>query len=204
MIPAISLAYEKPETDIMNRKPRNAKTDHLVNAKLISFAYFQIGMIQALAGFFSFFVVMDWGGYTPSDLVGLGAEFSPTDGAWNEPSRREGMSKEELLKHAQTAFFVSIVIVQWADLMICKTRKLSLFQQGMRNWILNFGLFSETALAAILLYVPAFNGLGTRPILFTHWLCGLPFSLLIFTYDEIRKAIIRRYPGGWLDRNTSY
>lgn len=31
-----------------------------------------------------------------------------------------------------TAFFVSIVIVQWADLMICKTRRNSLIQQGMR------------------------------------------------------------------------
>ncbi len=30
-----------------------------------------------------------------------------------------------------TAFFASIVIVQWADLMICKTRRNSLVQQGM-------------------------------------------------------------------------
>ena len=39
-----------------------------------------------------------------------------------------------------TAFFVSIVIVQWTDLIICKTRRLSVFQQGMKNWFLNFGL----------------------------------------------------------------
>lgn len=31
-----------------------------------------------------------------------------------------------------TAFFTSIVVVQWADLLICKTRRLSIFQQGMR------------------------------------------------------------------------
>ncbi len=31
-----------------------------------------------------------------------------------------------------TAYFVSIVIAQWADLVICKTRKLSLLQHGMR------------------------------------------------------------------------
>lgn len=30
-----------------------------------------------------------------------------------------------------TAFFVSIVIVQWTDLIICKTRRNSLFHQGM-------------------------------------------------------------------------
>lgn len=31
-----------------------------------------------------------------------------------------------------TAFFTSIVIVQWTDLLICKTRRLSIFQQGMK------------------------------------------------------------------------
>ena len=30
-----------------------------------------------------------------------------------------------------TAFFVSIVVVQWADLMICKTRRNSIVHQGM-------------------------------------------------------------------------
>lgn len=31
-----------------------------------------------------------------------------------------------------TAFFVSIVVVQWADVIICKTRRNSVFQQGMK------------------------------------------------------------------------
>ena len=39
MVPAISFAYENPELDIMDRVPRNSKLDHLVNTKLISFAY---------------------------------------------------------------------------------------------------------------------------------------------------------------------
>lgn len=32
-----------------------------------------------------------------------------------------------------TAFFVSIVVVQWADVIICKTRRNSVFQQGMKS-----------------------------------------------------------------------
>lgn len=31
-----------------------------------------------------------------------------------------------------TGFFVTIVVVQWADLIICKTRLNSLFQQGFK------------------------------------------------------------------------
>lgn len=43
LYPAISLAYEKAESDIMLRKPRNAKTDKLVNARLLMLTYLQIG-----------------------------------------------------------------------------------------------------------------------------------------------------------------
>merc|ERR1712178_265445 len=50
MIPAISLAYEKAESDIMERPPRDKHLDHLVTIKLVSFAYLQIGVFQALAG----------------------------------------------------------------------------------------------------------------------------------------------------------
>jgi len=63
----------------------------------------------------------------------------------------------EALKYAQSGYLVSIVCVQWADLMICKTRNLSLSQQGMANSFGNFGLFSETALVAVLCYVPFIN-----------------------------------------------
>lgn len=42
-VPAISLAYEAAESDIMKRQPRNPRTDKLVNERLISIAYGQIG-----------------------------------------------------------------------------------------------------------------------------------------------------------------
>ena len=48
MVPAISMAYEEAESDIMKRQPRNPFTDKLVNERLISMAYGQIGMIQVI------------------------------------------------------------------------------------------------------------------------------------------------------------
>jgi magnesium-transporting ATPase (P-type) len=71
MVPAISLAYEKAETDIMKRRPRDPKHDRLVNERLISMAYGQIGMIQASAGFFVYLVIMAENGFWPSRLLGL-------------------------------------------------------------------------------------------------------------------------------------
>merc|ERR1712020_358534 len=70
MVPAISMAYEKAESDIMKRQPRNPFTDKLVNERLISMAYGQIGMIQASAGFFVYFVIMAENGFRPSKLLG--------------------------------------------------------------------------------------------------------------------------------------
>jgi sodium/potassium-transporting ATPase subunit alpha len=107
------------------------------------------------------------------------------------------------LEYAQTAYFITIIIVQWADLLIAKTRKLSVFEQGMGNDFMNFGLIFETVLGATLCYTPAFNQVfGTRPLHILHWFSGVPWSMLIFIYDELRKAAIRGNPGGWLDRWT--
>merc|ERR1719470_510769 len=63
MVPAISMAYEQAESDIMKRQPRNPFTDKLVNERLISMAYGQIGMIQASAGFFVYFVILCENGF---------------------------------------------------------------------------------------------------------------------------------------------
>ena len=45
--------------------------------------------------------------------------------------RQTYMARKKLEYTCHTAFFVSIVIVQWTDLIICKTRMLSLYHQGM-------------------------------------------------------------------------
>jgi sodium/potassium-transporting ATPase subunit alpha len=281
MIPAISFAYENPELDIMDRQPRNSKRDHLVNTKLISFAYFQIGVVQAAAGIYTYFLILNDFGIRPSTVWFLALLKNPlpkstdlydatqttmvetvmtnTDGttyiqkslygnteygtdestwgplfwdkekngkidirmfyardraadAWTQcrydPSDeslprfyKQSYRSEwnpicystEALKFAQSGYLVSIVCVQWADLMICKTRNLSLSQQGMNNGFGNFGLFFETALVAILLYVPFMNtALGTRQIPFPHFACpSFTFYVSIFFYDEMRKIWLR-------------
>jgi sodium/potassium-transporting ATPase subunit alpha len=81
--------------------------------------------------------------------------------------------------------------------MICKTRWLSIRQQGMTNPAMNFGLVFETVLGSALCYItPLGVALNTRPLRFTHWLPGIPFSVFIFLYDEIRKYLMRSGPMG--------
>lgn len=160
MVPAISLAYESAESDIMKRAPRNPKTDNLVNHRLIGMAYGQIGMIQALAGFFTYFVILAENGFKPMDLLGIRINWenryiNDLEDSYGQQWTYEQRKVVEFTCH--TAFFVSIVIVQWADLIICKTRRNSVFQQGMKNKILIFGILEETLLAAFLSYTPGMD-----------------------------------------------
>nr|AUG84438.1 NaKATPase [Platynereis dumerilii] len=208
MVPAISLAYEQAESDIMKRQPRDPLHDKLVNHRLIGMAYGQIGMIQASGGFFVYFVIMAENGFWPRRLLGIREEWDSN--AINDLQDSYGQewtfAQRKVLEYTcHTAFFVSIVVVQWADLMICKTRRNSIIHQGMWNHHLTFGLFFETCLAAFMAYTPGLDtGLRMYPLRFTWWLPALPFSLAIFVYDEVRKYLLRRNPGGWLEMETYY
>nr|AFU25689.1 Na+,K+ ATPase alpha-subunit 1A [Oncopeltus fasciatus]CAH1755606.1 Na,K-ATPase alpha 1A [Oncopeltus fasciatus] len=208
MVPAISLAYEEAESDIMKRQPRNPFSDKLVNERLISLSYGQIGVIQAAGGFFVYFVIMAENGFLPEILFGLRKEWdSKAVNDLQDSYGQEWTYKERkaLEFTCHTAFFITIVIVQWADLIISKTRRNSIIHQGMRNWALNFGLVFETVLAAFLSYCPGMDkGLQMYPLKFVWWLPGLPFMIVIFIYDEVRKYYLRRYPGGWIERETYY
>jgi sodium/potassium-transporting ATPase subunit alpha len=309
MVPAISFAYENPELDIMERVPRMAKLDRLVNSKLICFAYLQIGVIQASAGVFTYFYVLNDFGFRPSSMVGMTNFKAPFPGVndvyttncvpqgsaasgwsicgnsnadadystakllgWDRDMhsrvdirlyysyRSDGKTNKvtnaaskpfrgadaytncrwnpsdttlpwmyrmsvvssmpicystEALKFAQSGYLISIVCVQWADLMICKTRNLSLAQQGMVNCFGNFGLCFETILVAILCYVPFLNiALTTRQIPFPHFAVPtFSFYVVIFFYDELRKIWLRggmvKEGGrlrlkGWIAQNTYY
>ena len=98
----------------------------------------------------------------------------------------------QLEKTCQSAYFLAIVQVQWADVIISKTRVLSIFQQGMSNWVLNCGLVFETCCAAFLLYFPWSYVLGFYPLAPEWWLAALPYTLLIFLGDELRRYYVRK------------
>jgi sodium/potassium-transporting ATPase subunit alpha len=58
LMPAISLAYEEMESDIMLKKPRNSKTDRLVTGTLLFYSYALAGLVEfflCLANYFYIF-----------------------------------------------------------------------------------------------------------------------------------------------------
>lgn len=100
----------------------------------------------------------------------------------------------EAVKYSQCAFLLAIVHLQWANLIICKTRTLSLGQQYFfaNKWS-TVGVIFETLLICALIYIPPLNiVLGTRMLIPQHFMIpATPFFLMHYAYDEIRKLYLR-------------
>ena len=172
LLPALGLGVEPPEDDVMSMPPRK-RDERLLSGKLLFMSYGIIGVLQAAAGFFSYFVVLYRGGWT------WGLELGPTD---------------PLYLKAVTAFFASIIICQIADVMICRTRRESVFSKGLlSNRFILVGILSEVLLLALIVFNPFTHKIfGTHPLSLFELSLSVPFALLIFFGDEIRKFLIRK------------
>jgi hypothetical protein len=105
-------------------------------------------------------------------------------------------TRVECLRKAQTSYLFSIIVVQWADLIICKTRQVSLFSHGMENMVMNTGLLEETFLGLGICYLPFLNAaFASSAVEITDLCWALPYSLFIFVYDEVRKYLMRATGG---------
>eukprot|EP00731_Ephydatia_muelleri_P011699 Em0006g593a len=197
IVPAISLAYETAESRLMERKPRNSVTDRLASHALIFQAYGQSGMIESAAGFLTYFVVMGESGFMPSTLLGLSV-------AWNDPTANVQDSfgqdwtyenRKNLEYTCYTAFFVSIVVSQWVNLIICKTRRNSFFEQTRQiNYYTVFALMIATGLAVLLAYCSEIGTyLAFREIRLEWWFVPISFAIFLFVYDELRKHLVRMF-----------
>ena len=172
ILPALGLGAEEPETDVMKRAPRQ-RGERLLTANLLRMSYGVVGVIQAAAGFFSYFVVLYSGGWE-----------------WGQQLE----ASDPLYRTAITAFFASIIICQIADVIICRTRRQSLLTVGLfTNRLVMLGIATELLLLALISYLPVFNTFfGTAPLEVWHLLLSVPFAIAILLGDELRRYLVRR------------
>ena len=208
IIPSVSLAYEPPESDIMRRAPRNVKKDNLINAKLISVSYLQLGAIQICAGFFAYFCLMANNGFTPKRLFGIRKEWDSS--SVHDLSDYYGQEwsygqRKVLEKSLYTVFFVAIIMTKVLTLVSCKTRKLSIVAHGFSNNVLNISLVVEILCTVLITSTPKLHDyLQMYPIPILQWFYPIPFSFLVIFYDELRRYLIRNYPRGFFFNQTYY
>ncbi|MEM6462628.1 MAG: HAD-IC family P-type ATPase [Pseudomonadota bacterium] len=172
IVPALGLGAERPETDVMKRKPR-ARGERLLSRNLLLMSYGVVGMLQAAAGFFTYFVILYSGGWE-----------------WGQDLAHD----DPLYRTAITGFFASIIICQVADVIICRTRTQSLFTVGiLTNRLVLVGIAFELLLLACISYFPAFNTFfGTAPLEAWHLMLSVPFAIAILLGDELRRVFVRR------------
>ena len=172
LLPALGLGVETSEIDVMKRPPR-PRNERLLSFNLLFMSYGIIGMLQAAAGFFSYFVVLYRGGWTWGQQLAM---------------------SDPLYQKAVTAFFASIVICQVADVMICRTRQESVFTKGIfANKLILAGIVFELFLLGIIVFNPfTHKFFGTHPLTFFELSLSVPFALWIFFGDEVRKFFIRK------------
>jgi len=176
IMPALALGAEPPEEGLMDRPPRSRK-DHVVSGALLLRAYVWLGPLQATAAMAAFYFA-----YWTSGFRGQWLDL-PDSG--------------DLYRSATAMALAAVVTTQIGNLFAQRSEASSIFGAGgrglWRNRLLWVGIAVELALAALIIYVPAFQGVvGTAAFPLWYWVPLLACVPLLVLADEARKAIARR------------
>lgn len=201
--PAISLAYEKAESDIMDRPPRNPKKDRLVAPALLVYAYVVAGAFLSAGCIGAYAVVYNQNGVRLSDFfapdlsLDRGAYFSLTT---DTPVyiERTGVTwsveeQKELFSKGVTAFFIALTVGQFLHVWSCKTRMNSLFTHGFSNTLMFYGLAIGMVLVIFFTYIPGVHSfVGSYFVGWAPWVFALANGICLFIYNETMKWYFRR------------
>jgi magnesium-transporting ATPase (P-type) len=176
-LPALALGMEKPEPDVMSRPPR-PRSDRLLNLHTLLRGYCYLGLLLNVGSMFGYFWQLTqsgwhWGMTSASPLFATGTLHQ---------------------RQAATMSFLGIIIMQVANVFVCRTERASVFKVGFfSNPLVFAGIAFELVFAAALIYIPVLQGIfGTAPVGLDAWLLLFAFTPLVFACEEGRKAIARR------------
>jgi sodium/potassium-transporting ATPase subunit alpha len=144
MLPALGLGAEKPAPDIMKAPPRS-RADRLLNWPLLARAYLFLGLMQATAAMSAYWFVLRTGGWHFGDKL-----------ATNDP----------LYLQATTACLSAIIVMQIANVFLCRSERQPLLARGlMSNRLILAGIVTEILLITLIVYTTWGHALfGTAPI----------------------------------------
>jgi len=221
--PAVSLAYEPSEADVMSRPPRNAKTDRLVTPQAALYVLTQAGIIETLGSLMGFFLVFDYYGMSGSSLFntpyfqGSGSpDMATFPGCVTlddvHSSVPHGMAcydnhdQEQILRRAQTCYFVLLTFSQLAHIWLCKTRTASLWTHGaFRNEHTLFGVIVSTCIILLIVFAPSSHTIFTSEPFPQRFWALLPITPVVLAlWQEGRKAYVRKYPHSFIAKKVHW
>jgi sodium/potassium-transporting ATPase subunit alpha len=171
LAPAIALATERAEVDVMAQPPR-PRTERLLSPGLLLSSYLLWGPIESVAGFAAYLWVLASGGWTPGVVLARG---------------------DPLYQQSIAAFFAAIVICQIANVLIWRTTRESVFTKGIgTNRAVIVGVAAELALAILIVESNLGHSVfGTESLPAAAWLVPMPVALAMLGLAELLKAIAR-------------
>jgi len=173
-LPALALGRERAEPDIMERPPRSRR-EGVIQPALLLRAWLFLGLIAAILEMGAFFYVLLDAGWHPGAPVGAG---HPLHQAYLQ---------------ATTMTFLAMVMSQIGTAFAARTERASLRSIGLlSNRLLLWGIGFELALTAMFIYLPLFQHvLGTAALPVHLLLLTLPFPLIVWGADELRRFFVR-------------
>ena len=168
---ALGLGVERPAPRVMQRPPR-PRDERLMNWPLSLRAYLFLGPLEALAAMAAFFFVLYAAGWY------YGQDLAPRD---------------PLYLRATTACLTAIILLQVANVFLCRSASRSLRVTGLLgNRLIIWGVILEVTLVLLIDYTPWGNFvLGTSPVGGAVWLFIAPFAVGLVVLEELRKWLAR-------------
>jgi len=171
----------------------------LVDGPLLSWAYLEIGVIEAVGALVSFFVVLQRRGISPYDAHVMQKGNGPPTNYWTKDAQPyngiDGPTQVDILAEAQSMYYWAIMTMQMFNLFACKSRLMLPFGRYMfANRATFYCIFAGAALAAFIIYTPGVEVVfgTTRNLLPLYWLVPMAFGCLLIAYVTVRMIISRR------------
>ncbi|KAF9906039.1 hypothetical protein EC991_001121 [Linnemannia zychae] len=197
--PCTALVMEQEEFDLLSLQPRNSKKEHLITLKIYAQSYFFIGNVMTFfCNMFFFIYLKEYTGVGFSDLVFTFGNLP------EEKLAARGITLAEFngyyVNTAQCVCFVTLVILQWGNILSVRNRRMSIlqadpFRKQRRNLWLFLGILASFLVAVLVTETPGIQEIMlTNSVPIKYWLLPLPCALFIVVADDVRKLIVRVFP----------
>jgi len=169
---ALGLGVERPDPQIMRRPPR-PRGERLMNWPLAFRAYLFLGLIEAAAAMAAFFLVLHGAGWKYGQILA---------------------AQDPVYLRATTACLSTIIVMQIANVFLCRSASRSVFTTGLRgNALITIGVISEIAILLLINYTPWGNALlGTAALGAELWAFVIPLAAGMLVLEELRKWLARK------------
>jgi magnesium-transporting ATPase (P-type) len=171
LVPAIALGTERPETGVMERRPRR-RSERLLDRRVLGRVYGFVGPLVGLAGMASFIAGFLLAGWRPGESL-------PASG--------------DVYVQATAMTCSGIVAGQIGAAFAFRTRRRSILDAGLlTNRLLLIGVGCAVAVLLALLYVPGLShAFQMRPLEPAAWALLALWPPLVLGAEELRKAALR-------------